>query len=442
MRRHEGTHAVFLVDVDNFHVINNGLGRSVGDAVLAAVADHLEHSVAEIGQCLSCGGDRFVVLAGDSRENSKLDSIARHLIEAVRVPIPVPGGGSPLVVSACVGSVLDDGAAPNEIVRRADIALSVAKSRGIGSHANFEPEMHQAAESAARLERDLREALDAELFFLSYMPGVDITTGRVTSAEALLRWNHPERGVITASEFMPVLEQSGTIVEIGGFVLHEACMQAATWQRRGMSLEMHVNVSERQLRADVLLDDLRDSLFTSRLDPALLVLEVSESTVMKDAVAVTERLSEFKALGVSIAMESFGSAFSALRHLKQLPLDIVELDRSLVAEMGTDDSAASLVGTLVQIARNLGLMTLAVGVENNEQLVRLRDAGCGGVLGHLYSEPVDADTFDEMLKDFEPVGPTGWREMSEDSQGDDDLGEDEGHGEDDAVDQDEVGDAP
>ncbi len=437
VRRRDGTHAVLLVDIDRFHVLNNGLGRSLGDAVLAAVADRLEQCVAEIGQFLFCSGDRFIVVVPNAGDGSKFDAIARRLIEAVRVPIPVAGGGSPIVVTASVGSALDDGAAVDEIVRRADIALSVAKSRGLSSYASFEPEMRQAAEGTVRFERDLREALDAEHFFLSYLPGVDITTGRVTSAEALLRWNHPQRGVISARDFLPVLEQSGTIVEIGTWVLHEACMQAAAWQRRGMSLEMHVNLSERQLAADVLLDDLRDSLSTSRLDPALLVLEVAESIVLKDAVAVTERLNEFKALGVSIAMDSFGAAFAALQHLKQLPLDIVELDRSLVAEIGRDDSAAALVGTLVQIARNLGLMTLAVGVEDNAQLTRLRDAGCGGALGHLYSEPVDAEALDQVFKDFEPDDRTGWREMPEGMQG-----EEEGLGEDEDGEEDELGDTP
>jgi diguanylate cyclase (GGDEF)-like protein len=405
-RRHDATSALFVVDLDNFHVLNTGLGRRLGDAVLGVVLSRLEQCVSGLGQCLSCGGDRFIVLVSQSKQPD-LATMADRLIEAVRMPVPVNDDEPALVISASVGSVLDDGAGVDELVRRADIALSVAKTTGIASHVSFEPEMQLAAEAEARLERELREALDSELLFLAYLPGVDITTGRVTSAEALLRWNHPKRGVIAAREFMPVLEKSGTILEIGSWVIQQACMQAAAWQRRGMSLEMHVNLSARQIAADATLEELRDSLFMSRLDPALLVLEVAEATFATETSAVAARLEEFKALGVSIAMDSFGAAYAALSHLKQLPLDIVEFDRSLVAEIGQDASAAALVRTLVQVAKSLGLQTLAVGVEDEQQLKELRDAGCSGALGHLYSEPVDADELDKVFREFE-LDTTGW----------------------------------
>jgi diguanylate cyclase (GGDEF)-like protein len=413
-RRRDTANAVFLVDLNDFHVLNNGLGRSIGDAVLAVVAARLEQSVTGIGQCLACGGDRFIVLVSATQANPDLDLIAARLIAAVRAPISVEGdGAAPLVVSASVGSVLDDGLAVAELVRRADIALSRAKTKGLSAHVCFQAEMQDAAEAQARLECDLREALDAELLFLAYMPGIDITSGRVTSAEALLRWNHPERGVITAGEFLPLLEKSGTILEVGSWVLQEACMQAAAWQRRGMSLELHVNISARQLGADSVLSDLEESLRMSRLNPALLVLEVAEATVVMDPRAVAQRLHEFKALGVSIAMDSFGAAYSALRHLRDLPLDIVEFDRSLVAELGKDDSAAALVGTLVQIAESLGLQTLAAGVEDESQLDELRKAGCSGALGHLYSEPVSAEALDAVFEEFETLEPTNWPHLSE-----------------------------
>ncbi|MGA3351896.1 MAG: bifunctional diguanylate cyclase/phosphodiesterase [Acidimicrobiales bacterium] len=406
-RRRARTNALLLVDLDNFHVLNNGLGRLLGDTVLGVVATRLEQSVSGFGQCLLCGGDRFIVLVSETTKEPNLASIAARLIEAVRAPIPVEDGAAPLVVSASVGSVIDDGAAVDELVRRADIALSRAKKKEPSGHVSFEPEMQQAVEAEARLERELREALDSELLFLAYLPGVDIDSGRVTSAEALLRWNHPRRGVIAAREFVPILEKSGTILEVGSWVLQEACMQAAAWQRRGMSLELHVNLSARQLGADTTLDDLRDSLFMSRLDPALLVLEVAEATFATETWAVAARLEEFKALGVSIAMDSFGASYAALSHLKHLPIDIVEFDRSLVAEIGRNDSAAALVRTLVKVAESLGLKTLAAGVEDEEQLKQLRNAGCSGALGHLYSEPVDADELDKVFREFE-LDTTGW----------------------------------
>lgn len=408
-RRQNTSNALFIVDLNNFHVLNNGLGRSFGDGVLGVISQRLEQAAASSGQCLPCGGDRFMVLISQSSGEPQLDAIANRLLESVRMPIGVGGGDStPLVVSASVGSVLDDGSAVPELVRRADIALVRAKTRGLSNHVSFEPHMRDAAEAEACLERDLREALDAELLFLAYLPGIDITTGRVTSAEALLRWNHPQRGVIAAHEFMPFLEKTGTIVEVGSWVLREACMQAAAWQRRGMSLELHVNLSAVQLGAERLLGDLKESLNTSRLDPALLVLEVAESTVVHDAVDVMERLNEFKSLGVSVAMDSFGAAYGALSQLKHLPLDILEFDRSLVADLGTDDSVRALLRTLVQIADNLGLQTLAIGVETEVQLSELRKVGCSGALGHLYSEPVDAKAFDAIFKEFAASDPTAW----------------------------------
>ena len=268
--------------------------------------------------------------------------------------------------------------------------------------------MREAAESQALLERELREALDTERLFLAYLPSVDIATGRVTGVEALLRWQHPDRGIILAREFVPLLEQSGTIIDIGSWVLQEACMQAAAWQRREMSVAIHVNLSARQLRADVLLGDLRDALETSRLDPSLLVLEVAEATVVKDTAAVAERLSEFKALGVRIAVDNFGAAYATLGQLQRLPLDIVKIDRSLIADIGKDESGTAMIRTLVQIADGLGLRTVAEGVEDENQLNELREAGCSGALGYLFSQPVSAEQLDDLFADVEALAPDSW----------------------------------
>jgi diguanylate cyclase (GGDEF)-like protein len=408
-RRRGAASAVFLVDLNGFHVLNNGLGRATGNEVLGTVAKRLERSVQATGQCLACGGDRFMVLVSEAGVDLQLDAIADQLMQAVRTPIRVQASNAaPLVVSACIGSALDDGASVEELVRCAEIALAHAKTGGLESHVRFAPGLRDAAEQVGRLERDLREALDTELLFLVYMPGVDIASGRVTRAEALLRWQHPERGVITASEFVPLLEKSGTIVEVGSWVLQEACMQAAAWQRRGMTIAVHVNLSARQLGAEALLADLRNTLRTSRLNPASLVLEVAEATIATDTAAMAERLAEFKALGVHVAMDRFGAAYATFSQLKLLPLDIVEFDRSLIAGLGREDSASALIHTLVEIADSLGLATLATGVEDEAQLKELRDAGCAGALGHLYSEPVDADALDQLFKEFEVQDPLTW----------------------------------
>jgi diguanylate cyclase (GGDEF)-like protein len=403
-RRRGASSALFLIDLNNFHVLNNGLGRAFGDAVLGVVAKRLEVTVQNLGHAQGCGADRFLVFVSETGSVPAVAPMAARLISAVRMPIHIEGDdGPPVVVSASIGSALDDGSSPDELVRRADIALHVAKAKGLHNHVSFEPAMRVGAEAQARLERELREALDTELLFLVYLPSVDIATGKVTGAEALLRWRHPERGIVLARDFVPLLEQSGTIIDIGSWVLQEACMQAAAWQRREMGVEIHVNLSARQIRADVLLGDLRDALETSHLDPSLLVLEVAESTIVEDTAAVTERLGEFKALGVQIALDNFGAAYATLSQLRQLPLDSVKLDRSLIADLGKQDTGTAMVRTLVMIAHGLGLQSVAEGVEDEEQLKELRDAGCSGAFGYLFSQPVDADAMDKLFEEADPA---------------------------------------
>ncbi|HLN04999.1 MAG TPA: GGDEF domain-containing phosphodiesterase [Acidimicrobiales bacterium] len=407
-RRRGARSALFLVDLNNFHVLNNGLGRAFGDAVLGLVAKRLEMTVQNLGLALPCGGDRFMVLVSQVGQAASIDpaAMAARLLNTVRMPIHVQGEDEPpVVVSASIGSVLDGGASADELLRCADIALHEAKARGLRSHVNFEPAMRDAAEAEARLERELREALDTERLFLAYLPSIDIASGRVTGAEALLRWQHPERGIVAARDFVPLLEQSGTIIDIGSWVLQEACMQAAAWQRRFARVTIHVNLSPRQLRADVLIGDLRDALETSHLDPSLLVLEVAESTIVADTATVTERIAEFKALGVQIAVDNFGAAYATLSQLQRLSVDSVKIDRALIADIGKEETGTSMLRTLVEIADGLGLQTIAQGVEDDVQLKELRDAGCSEAVGYLFSEPLDADALDKLFEDAEMLAP-------------------------------------
>ncbi|MGD1011226.1 MAG: bifunctional diguanylate cyclase/phosphodiesterase [Acidimicrobiales bacterium] len=403
--RQEGaTNALFLVDLSGFHVLNNGFGRPVGDVVIQTVLKRLSQCVDNERGCAHGGGDRFLVLVSSPQSEVPLDDIAHRLIDVVREPVRVEGGGSAqLVVSATVGSVTDDGASLDELVRCADIALREAKTRGLTGHVTFRPEMLEAAQAAACVERDLREALDTERLFLTYLPGVEIASGRMTSAEALLRWQHPQRGVVVAGDFVPLLEQSGTIVDVGSWVLREACMQAAAWQRRGITVSVHVNLSPRQLGAEILVADLRETLETSHLDPSHLVLDVAENVLAMDVEAIAARLVEFRTLGVRVALDNFGTAYASLSQLKLLPLDIVEFDRSLIADVGTEEAASALMRTFVQIADGLGLETFAAGVENAVQREALVDAGCKQAFGHLYSQPVDAKDLDKLFRDFEAV---------------------------------------
>ena len=406
-RRRGATSALFFVDLNNFHVLNNGLGSEFGDAVLGVVAKRLEMTVQKLGHVESCGADKFMVLVTEGGSIPAIAAVAARLLSSVRMPIHIEGDTEPpVVVSASIGSALDEGKSAEELVRYADIALHEAKARGLDNHVTFQPEMLAAAEAQARLERDLREALDTERLFLAYLPSVDVASGRVTGAEALLRWQHPERGVVEAREFVPLLEESGTIIDIGSWVLQEACMQAAAWQRRRMGVEIHVNLSARQIRADVLLGDLRNALETSRLDPSLLVLEIAEATIVENTASVAERLGEFKSLGIKITLDNFGAAYATLSQLRRLPLDSVKIDRSLIAELGKHDTGTAMVHTLVSIAHGLGLHAVAEGVENEEQLNELREAGCSGAFGYLFSQPVDANAIDSLFDEAWVLTPS------------------------------------
>jgi EAL domain-containing protein (putative c-di-GMP-specific phosphodiesterase class I) len=266
----------------------------------------------------------------------------------------------------------------------------------------FEPAMQSAAVDRLALKSDLDSALADSQFFLLYQPIFDLDSVAIHGVEALIRWQHPTKGVISPDDFIPVLEDTGMIVEVGRWVLQEACAQAASWQRMGYATTMSVNVSMRQLEADTLVDYVQEALTQSGLDPRSLVIEVTESTLMKDANATVSRLKRLKEIGVMIAIDDFGTGYSSMAYLRQFPVDVLKIDRSFVAEMdGTPDSAA-LIHTLVELGRTLGLVTLAEGIEDDSQLQGLRKELCDRGQGFIFSRPVDPDAIQALLDQGTP----------------------------------------
>lgn len=391
--------AVLFVDLDDFKDVNDGFGHATGDALLVAVAARLSTAIRANDTIGRMGGDEFVVLTEHIPSGPGPELVAERILELMREPFHLETLESvSLSVTASIGIATGPRAVPAELLRDADVALYRAKALGKARYVSFQPEMFSAVKNRLELERDLRGAVESGQFFLLYQPTVDLSTLEITGVEALIRWRHPTRGVVPPVEFIPMLEESGSIVEIGRWVLREACTQAAVWQQRGLSLSMSVNVSARQLESDGLIDDVRKALETSALRPNLLTLEITETTLMRDADKTADRLEHLRGLGVQIAIDDFGTGYCSLSYLRRFPIDVLKIDRSFVSGLSESEDARALVRTLVRLGKDLGLRTLAEGIEDDEQLAELRKEHCEAGQGFLFARPLDPSALDDLLE--------------------------------------------
>jgi len=308
------------------------------------------------------------------------------------------GIGRELTVTASIGIAIGDRASADDLLRDADLALYEAKDAGRDSFVLFESCMQAAAEERRVLERDLARALQRGELYLLYQPTFDLSSERIVGAEALIRWRHPTRGVVSPNAFIPIAEESGLIVPIGRWVLAEASRQAATWRRRGHTIGVAVNVSARQLDDDSLIEDVRRTLEDCALDPGALTLEVTETTLMRDTEATARRLVELKRLGVLIAIDDFGTGYSSLAYLQQFQADVLKIDRSFVSGMTTNEESAALIHTLVQLGKALHIETLAEGIEDQAQLEALQREHCDHGQGYLFSRPLKLDSLEYLLE--------------------------------------------
>ena len=302
-----------------------------------------------------------------------------------------------ICISASIGIAAGDRPTGEELLRDADIALYRAKGAGRDQSVLFERAMQSAARERLALKSDLENALERSEFFLLYHPIFDLDRVQVQGVEALLRWEHPTKGTIMPDVFIPVLEESGLIVEVGRWVLNEACRQAGAWHKQGHRTSVSVNVSMRHLESDRLVDDVREALRIGDFDPSMLILEVTESVLMKDAEATVARLNRLKQLGVMVAIDDFGTGYSSLAYLRQFPVDVLKIDRSFVAEMSRSPDAAALIHALVELGRTLGLVTLAEGIEEQNQLDGLRVEQCDQGQGFIFSRPAAASEIERLL---------------------------------------------
>jgi predicted signal transduction protein with EAL and GGDEF domain len=363
------------------------------------VARRLEQTVREADTVARMGGDEFVILLAEVAEGDDVGLVAKKILENLTRPYSV--SGREISVSASIGVSLypRDGADGETLLRNADVAMYRAKEDG-DTFRFYAPKMDQRVHETLEMEADLRRALERAELLLHYQPKVDLATGRITGAEALLRWQHPQRGLVAPGMFIPLAEETGLILPIGEWVLATACAQVRTWQRLGLdAVPVAVNLSARQFRKSDLAETVHRILRESGIAPRMLELELTESMIMRDPQVAAAAMQQLKALGVRLALDDFGTGYSSLNYLRRFSVDCLKIDRSFISDAASDPSAASVATSIVAIAHSLGLRSVAEGVETKEQLDFLRDCGCDSLQGYYFSRPVPAAEFAVLLRE-------------------------------------------
>jgi diguanylate cyclase (GGDEF)-like protein/PAS domain S-box-containing protein len=401
-QRNEGTACVLYIDLNRFKLINGTLGRTVGDELLRQVAQRFRHALRDEDVVSHVAADEFAVGLFDVRQHFEATTVAQKLQAALESPFVI--GGHDLRVGASIGISVypQDGADAETLLRMADIAMQRAKERVENpdqSVAFYRLDMNQGMQQRMQIESGLRHALGHGELLLHYQPKFEIGTGRLVGAEALVRWMHPQRGMIPPADFIPLAETTGLIVQVGEWVLEEACAQAAIWQRAGLPpFRLAVNVSAREFTSS-LPGRVADTLQRYRLDASWLELEITESTLMHDIDYVIGIMDRISALGVALSLDDFGTGYSSLSYLKRFPIDTLKIDRSFTTGIPKDTSDCAIASTIISMGRKLGHRVIAEGVETLEQIEFLRQAGCDEVQGYLYGKPMAAYEFEKALRE-------------------------------------------
>ena len=388
--------AVFCIDLDDFKRVNDTLGHPAGDAVLATVSSRLRRISDGSGLVARLGGDEFAVVQFAVNSRTSKIQFAADLVEVLSMPYEV--GGQEIVIGASVGVSVapDDGSIADALLKNADIAMYRAKIDGKNGYRFFEPEMDAHLQARRSMEADLRTAIVQEQFELHFQPLLDISDGTIIGCEALIRWRHPELGMIPPSEFIPIAEETGLICQIGDWVLTEACCEAMNWPS---NVKVAVNLSPVQFRGRTLFAAVLSALSKSRLPACRLELEITESVLFADSDVNREVLAKLRDLGISISLDDFGTGYSSLSYLRSFAFDKIKIDRSFISDIAENPDCLAIVRSVAMLGQNLGIPTLAEGVETLEQLEQLRLEGCHQVQGYLFSPPKPALTIREMLND-------------------------------------------
>jgi diguanylate cyclase (GGDEF)-like protein len=377
--------AVHHLDLDQFKAVNDTFGHQAGDKLLKIVADRLRGLVRETDTIARMGGDEFVIVQAPVTDPSEATSLAQQIIEWMSEPYEIDGH------QACVGASIGiavgpgDGDSPEKLLRNADLALYRAKGDGRGTFRFFEADMDQQMQTRRVMEQDLRKALPAGEFELYYQPVVNLQSSEISGFEALIRWNHPERGQVPPATFIPLAEEIGCIVPIGEWVIRQACVTAAQWPEH---LHVAVNISAAQFHGSSLMPIIVNALATSGLHPTRLEIEITESVLLHDREATLAILHKLRALGIRIAMDDFGTGYSSLTYLQSFPFDKIKIDRSFVRDITENTGSLYIVRAVAALANGMGMAATAEGVETTEQLARIAAEGCTEMQGYLFSKPL------------------------------------------------------
>jgi diguanylate cyclase (GGDEF)-like protein len=406
--------SALFIDVDGFKHINDNLGHAAGDQVLRVVAKRLQSTVRKQDTVGRLGGDEFVALVESGADDATPDLLADRLTEVLREPVELQDGREIFSVSASIGVAVGQYASPDALLRDADLALYAAKSAGKDRHVLFEPSMNTSVADRSQLEADLSVALQDGQLFLLYQPILDLPSRVAVGVEALVRWRHPQRGVLPPAHFIALAEESGLIVPIGRWVLDEACRQAAAWAGEGLEIGVSVNVSAHQLGRSDFVEDVRRALQKSAIQASLLTLEITETTLVRNVSVACEQLEAIRALGVRVAMDDFGTGYASLAQLQRLPVDILKIDMCFVAALNKYGAwsrelthASELLHAILGVGQALSLTVIAEGIEERSQMAALQAMGCEMGQGFLFSKPSAAEVIKRLLYPRAAQGSAG-----------------------------------
>ncbi|WP_457107908.1 putative bifunctional diguanylate cyclase/phosphodiesterase [Methylobacterium sp. P5_C11] len=395
--------ALLLIDLDRFKPVNDTLGHPIGDALLETVADRLRSTVRPTDTVARIGGDEFVILQTGIRDAAGTQALARRVVDLIGRTYMVEG--HLLTIGASVGVALapEDGADADRLLKNADLALYRAKLDGRGTYRFFEPEMDARMQARRKLELDMRQALARREFQLHYQPQLQLATGRLIGCEALIRWRHPERGLVSPLDFIPLAEEIGLIVPIGEWVIRQACRDAMTWPD---PMSVAVNVSPAQFKSDRLVETIISALAGSGLSARRLEVEITEGVLLQENDKTLQTLHRLRELGVRVSMDDFGTGYSSLSYLRSFPFDKIKIDRSFVNDLTSKPDGEAIIRAIAGLGKSLGMTTVAEGVETAEQLQRIRLEGCTDVQGYLISKPVPAEDLRQVFAGFPQARPS------------------------------------